>query len=177
MFSLSALSVGPAENAEGVPMLLSLLWIPNSEETDDTPPQGCNPPTMEPHVPGHAVGPNMPLLHFEIRITGAVHGVRLPADAGPMFGYAPSFRMLFKLNPVFAAGRRFKHRVMSHLRAVTSQFPTNIELLNETLFLSLTESRQEHAALHINESIRLPSTAVTAGMIHNIHKISITGHL
>lgn len=26
-------------------------------------------------------------------------------------------------------------------------------------------------------SIRLPSTAITAGMVHNIHRISIIGHL
>lgn len=49
---------------------------------------------------------------------------------GTMFCYAPSFRMLFKLEPVLAAGRHFQHRLMSPLRAVTSQFPPNMELLN-----------------------------------------------
>lgn len=49
---------------------------------------------------------------------------------GTMFCYAPSFRMLFKLEPVLAAGRHFQHRVMSPVRAVTSQFPPNMELLN-----------------------------------------------
>lgn len=32
-------------------------------------------------------------------------------------------------------------------------------------------------ALTDNVNIRLPSTAITAGMVHNIHRISIIGHL
>lgn len=33
------------------------------------------------------------------------------------------------------------------------------------------------AALTINSNSSLPSTAITAGMVHNIHKISIIGYL
>lgn len=32
-------------------------------------------------------------------------------------------------------------------------------------------------ALTVNGNISLPSTAITAGMVHNIHRISIIGHL
>lgn len=43
--------------------------------------------------------------------------------------------------------------------------------------LSLTQSRQEDAAFAVKANISLPSTAITAGMVHNIHRISIIGHL
>lgn len=43
-------------------------------------------------------------------------------------------------------------------------------------FCLLTRSRREDAASAANDSISLPSTAITAGMLHNIHRISIIGH-
>lgn len=43
--------------------------------------------------------------------------------------------------------------------------------------MSQTQNRQEDAASSVNEYISLPSTAITAGMVHNIHRISIIGHL
>lgn len=43
--------------------------------------------------------------------------------------------------------------------------------------MSQTQSRREDAALAVNENISLPSTAITAGIVHNIHRISIIGYL
>lgn len=46
-----------------------------------------------------------------------------------------------------------------------------------TRFVSNSKSAKKDAALTVCENISLPSTAITAGMVHNIHRISIIGHL
>ena len=49
-----------------------------------------------------------------------------------------------------------------------------------TRFVSNSKSAQKkikRKPLTVSENISLPSTAITAGMVHNIHRISIIGHL
>lgn len=58
-----------------------------------------------------------------------------------------------------------------------SSLVCQLESVNvHTCALSQTQSRQEDAAANVGRK-RLPSTAITAGMVHNIHRISIIGHL